>query len=120
MHHWNRLERVFHDQFYMGQSKISLKELASVKRKLPESIDYYLNRFRLMKSRCFTQGPEHYLVEMAVNGLDYSIRKKLDTQYLRDMTQLINMVRQVEHLKAEKARSNRHLKKEKYCLHRNK
>lgn len=63
----------------MGQSKIRLKELASVKRKVAESIDQYLNRFRLLKARCFTQVPEHELVEMAIMGLDYSIRKKLDT-----------------------------------------
>jgi hypothetical protein len=69
----------------MGQSKISLKELASVRRKTPESIDDYLNRYKLLKARCFTQVPE--LVKMAADGLDYSIRKKLDTQYLRDMTQ---------------------------------
>lgn len=37
---------------------------------------------------CFTQVPEHKLVELAVKGMDYSIRKKLDTQYLRDMAQL--------------------------------
>jgi len=29
----------------MGHSKISLKELASVRRKTSESIDDYLNRF---------------------------------------------------------------------------
>jgi hypothetical protein len=39
----------------------------------------------LLKARCFTQVPEHELVEMAAGGLGYSIRKKLDTQYLRDM-----------------------------------
>ncbi|XP_050895328.1 uncharacterized protein LOC127101945 [Lathyrus oleraceus] len=70
---WIQLERLFHEQFYMGQSKISLKELASVKRKVIESIDQYLNRFRLLKERCFTQVPEHELVEMAARGLDYSI-----------------------------------------------
>lgn len=32
-----------------------------------------------MKSRCFTQVPEYNLVEMVVDGLDYSVRKKLDT-----------------------------------------
>ena len=69
----------------MGQTKISLKELASVKRRFTEPIDGYLNRFRLLKARCFTQVPEHELVKMAAGGLDYSIRKKLDTQYLRDM-----------------------------------
>lgn len=82
IHTWIQLERLFHEQFYMGQTKISLKELASVKRKTSESVDQYLNRFRLLKARCFTQVPEHELVEMAAGGLDYSIRKKLDTQYL--------------------------------------
>jgi len=57
--------------------------------------------------------PEHELVEMAAGGLDYSVRKKLDTQYLRDMAQLADRVRQVECLKAEKARTNRFPKKEK-------
>lgn len=50
---------------------------------------------------------------MAAGGLDYSVRKKLDTQYLRDMAQLADRVRQVQRLKAEKVRSNRFPKKEK-------
>ena len=69
----------------MGQSKIILKELASVSRKMSESIDDYMNRFRFLKAICFMQVPEHELVEMVVGSLDYYIRKKLDTRYLRDM-----------------------------------
>jgi len=76
----------------MGQSKISLKELASVRRKTHESIDDYLNRFLLLKARCLTSVPKHELVEMATGGLDYSVRKKSDTQYLRDMAQLADRV----------------------------
>ena len=83
--HWTELERLFHEQFYMGQSKISLKELESGKRSSTESIDDYINRFRLLKARCFTQVPEHELVKMAAGGLDCSIQRKLDTQHLRDM-----------------------------------
>ena len=44
---------------------------------------------------------------MDSGGLDYSIRKKLDTQYLRDMAQLADRVRQLERLKEEKARANK-------------
>ncbi|XP_050909154.1 uncharacterized protein LOC127122925 [Lathyrus oleraceus] len=44
IHTWNQLERMFHEQFYMGQTKISLKELTSIKRKFSEPIDDYLNR----------------------------------------------------------------------------
>jgi len=79
--------------------------LTSVKRKTTESIDDYLNIFRLFKAGCFTQGHEHELVEMAASGLGYSIRKKLDAQHLKDMTQLVDRVRQVERLRAEKART---------------
>lgn len=68
-----------------------------------------------MKAGCFTHVPEHELVEMVVGGLDYSIRKKLDTKYLRDMAQLTDRVRQVEQLKVEKARENLHPRKEKFA-----
>ncbi|XP_050909192.1 uncharacterized protein LOC127122963 [Lathyrus oleraceus] len=54
IHSWNQLERMFHEQFYIGKTKISLKELSSVRRKFTEPIDDYLNRFRLLKARCFT------------------------------------------------------------------
>ena len=109
------LERLFHEQFYMGQSKISLKELESVKRNSTESIDDYLNRFKLLKARCFTQVPEHVLVELAASGLDYSIRKKLDTQHLRDMAQLADRVRHVERLKVEKTITQKFHKREKFA-----
>lgn len=76
----------------MGKSKISLKELASVRRKASELIDGSLNWFRLLKARYFTQVLNHELVEMVVEGLNYLIRNKLDTQYLKDMTQLADRV----------------------------
>jgi len=56
------------------------------------------NRFGFLKARCFTQVHEHVLVKMAAGGLDYFIRKKLDTKHLGDMTQLFHRVRQVERL----------------------
>jgi hypothetical protein len=105
---WTQLERLFHEQFYVGQTKISLKELAGVRRKTPESVEEYLNRFRLLKAKCFTQVPEHELVEMAAGGFEYAIRKKLDTQHLRDMSQLTDKVRQIEKLKAEKAKNSKY------------
>lgn len=73
---WTQLERLFHEQFYTGNSKISLKKLASVKQKFAESIDDYLNTFHLLKAMCFTQVPKHELVEIEDGGLYYSIRKK--------------------------------------------
>ncbi|XP_057426243.1 uncharacterized protein LOC130719648 [Lotus japonicus] len=67
VHTWTQLERIFHEQFFRGECKVSLKDLASVKRKNAESIDDYLNRFRMLKSRCFTHVPEHELVDLAAD-----------------------------------------------------
>src|ERR1044072_6768782 len=39
IHHWNQLQRLFHEQFYVGESKVSLKELSSIKKSSTESID---------------------------------------------------------------------------------
>jgi hypothetical protein len=83
---WAKLEKKFHEQFYEGHSKISLVELSSIKRRFAESIDDYLNRFRSLKARCFTQVPEHELVQMAAGGLDYSIRKKIDPTFVKSMS----------------------------------
>ena len=47
---WIQLEKLFHEQFHMGQSKISLIELSSFKRKRTKSINQYLNKFRLLKA----------------------------------------------------------------------
>jgi hypothetical protein len=51
--------------------------------------------------------PKRELVELAAGGLDYSIRMKLDTQYLRDMAPLVDRVRHVKRPKAEKARTRK-------------
>src|ERR1051325_4323576 len=59
---WSKLEKLFHEQFYEGHSKISLVALSSIKRKFSKTIDDYLHRFRSLKARCFTQVHEHELV----------------------------------------------------------
>ena len=73
----------------------------------------YLNRFKVLKSRCFNRTLEQQLVEMAAKGLDYSIRKKFDPQSITDISQLADKVRYVEHLKTEKARVSNDHRKEK-------
>ncbi|XP_050889704.1 uncharacterized protein LOC127094992 [Lathyrus oleraceus] len=90
-------------------------ELSSIKRRFAESIDDYLNRFRSLKARCFTQVPEHELVQMAAGGLEYSIRKKIDPTFVKSMSQLADRVRHLERLRLEKVRHNKS-KKEKVAF----
>ncbi|XP_058775231.1 uncharacterized protein LOC131649487 [Vicia villosa] len=101
---WSSLEKIFHEQFYEGHSKISLVELSNIKRRFAETINDYLNRFKSLKARCFTQIPEHELVQMAARGLDYSIRKKIDPTCVKSMSQLADRVQHLERLRLEKVR----------------
>ena len=64
---------LFHENLFRGETKVSLINLATTKHFNNETIEDYLNRFRQMKSRCFTQILEHELVRMAIAGLDFSI-----------------------------------------------
>ena len=51
---------------------VSAIDLGTTKGFNSEIIEDYLNIFRQMKSRCYTQIPEHELVTMTVVGLDFS------------------------------------------------
>ena len=55
-----------------------------------------------MKSKCFTPIPKVEIVKIVINGLNYSIRKKLVNQQSLDMAQLAKRVTQIEQLRAEK------------------
>ncbi|XP_050909402.1 uncharacterized protein LOC127123202 [Lathyrus oleraceus] len=68
-----------------------------------------------LKARCFTQVPEHELVQMAAGGLDYSIRKKIDPNFVKSMSQLVDRARHLERLRVEKVRHNKS-KKEKVAF----
>ena len=102
-----QLERVFHEHSFRGETKVSLIDLTTTKCFSSETIEDYLNRFRQMKSHCYTQIPKHELVRMVATGLYFSICKKLVNQQLRDMTHLIDRVRKFEQIKYEKERNKR-------------
>ncbi|XP_057418253.1 uncharacterized protein LOC130712434 [Lotus japonicus] len=102
IHNWNELEMDFHEQFFRGETKVTLMDLANVERQPNEPIDDYLIRFRHMETRCSTHVPEFELVKMAIGGLDYSIKKILVNDEFIDMTQLAHKVKRVEKLRLEK------------------
>nr|KYP53627.1 Retrovirus-related Pol polyprotein from transposon opus [Cajanus cajan] len=113
---WAQLESSFHEHFFKEETKVSIVDLMNVKRQSHETLDDYLNRFRQLKSRCYTNVPEHELVKIAAIGLNFSIRKKLVNEQLRDMAQLAEKVRRIEQIKLEKERLrkfDRRVRKEK-------
>lgn len=50
------------------------------------------------------------MIKIGAGSLYYSIRKKLNTQYLRDMTQLASKVRQIERLKDKNTNTSNYTK----------
>ena len=68
-----------------------------------------------MKNRCFTPVPEAEVVEMAMNGLDYKVRKKIVNQQFFELAQLVEKFRQIEQLRAEKERINEGSKQDSLC-----
>ncbi|XP_058762579.1 uncharacterized protein LOC131635961 [Vicia villosa] len=70
---WPKLEKLLHEQFYEGHSKISLV-------------------------------PEHEPVQMVAEVLDYSIKKKIDPNFVKSMSQLADRGRHLERLRLEKVR----------------
>lgn len=73
----DRLEITFHKQFFKDETHANLIDLFNIQRFPTELIDDYLNQFRQMKARCYTQIPEHELFKMATSSLDFFIHKKL-------------------------------------------
>lgn len=51
---WDQLERTFHEQFFRGETRVSLIDLINIWRFHTKSIDDYLNRLRRMKETCYT------------------------------------------------------------------
>lgn len=58
------------------------------------------------------------MVEMVACGLDYSIKKKLYSQFLRDMTQLADGVRHVERLKLKRLGRTNFIKNKKLLIYK--
>uniref|UniRef100_A0A151UFP1 Retrotransposable element Tf2 n=2 Tax=Cajanus cajan TaxID=3821 RepID=A0A151UFP1_CAJCA len=119
---WVQSEGSFHEHFFREETKVSIVDLMNVKRQSHETLDDYLNRFRQLKSRCYTNIPEHELVKIAATGLDFLIRKKLVNEQLRDMAQLAEKVRRIEQIKLEKERLrkfDRFVRKEKVAYSEN-
>nr|KYP38616.1 Retrovirus-related Pol polyprotein from transposon opus [Cajanus cajan] len=78
---WARLEGNFHEHFFRGETKVTIVDLMNIKRQNHETLDDYLNRFRQLKSRCYTNIPEHELVKISAIGLDFSIFCKYHNMY---------------------------------------
>ena len=98
--------------------KVSLTDLFMIQWFNGEFVDDCLARFRNARNHCYAPVPEAEVVKVAINGLDYDVRKKLVNQQFLDLSQLVDKVRQVEQLRREKEwiRRKNSIRKEKVAF----
>nr|AAS55763.3 hypothetical protein [Oryza sativa Japonica Group] len=84
-------EQKFHDYFHTNETELKLFDLTSVRHKYNESIADYIERFRDIKSRCFSlRITDKDLANIAYDGLLDSIKEKLNGQIFLDIDHVLH------------------------------
>ena len=91
IHTWAQLEQKFHDYFHTNETELKLSDLTSVRHKYNESVADYIERFRDIKSRCFSlKITDKDLANIAYDGLLDSIKERLNGQIFLDVDHVLH------------------------------
>ncbi|XP_059668934.1 uncharacterized protein LOC132314028 [Cornus florida] len=74
---WQQFEDLFHTQFYRAELEVSMADLSRLHQLPGESVMSFLSRFRRAKFKCNLSLPPEEYVKMAMNGLEFELRKKV-------------------------------------------
>ena len=101
------MEHVFHAQFFQTKPEVSMADLARLCQRLSEMSSNFIARFKRAKQNCRVNFPETEFVKIALNGLEFRLRKKFDATEFRDLVDLTYRVTRYETLlQEEKERNN--------------
>ncbi|KAK1612623.1 hypothetical protein QYE76_036296 [Lolium multiflorum] len=90
---WKQLEEQFHMQYHSEASEAGIADLAQVRQKRGETVAEYVQRFRLVRNRCYSaRVTEKEAVELAVVGLASPIK---DMASQADYPSLAHMVQKL-------------------------
>ncbi|XP_059650780.1 uncharacterized protein LOC132296613 [Cornus florida] len=78
---WQQFEDLFHTQFYRAELEVSMADLSRLHQLPGESVMSFLSRFRQAKFKCNLSLPPEEYVKMAVNGLEFELRKNKVAKY---------------------------------------
>ena len=81
-----QLEDSFQNQFFRGEMKVSFIDLVTIRQFNGKSIDYYLATFQIARNHYYIRILDVEVVNMAINGLNYDVRKKLVNQQFLDLS----------------------------------
>jgi hypothetical protein len=86
---WADLEKQFHRFFYSSIEEIKLTDLTNLRQTNDESVAAFIQRFRDVKNRCFSQVlSDQQLAEVAFQGLLPHIREKYASQEFFSICQM--------------------------------
>lgn len=66
---WQRMEEIFHAQFYQIEPEVSMADLACLKQRPDEKVTQFIAKFKKAKTKCKLQLREAKFVRLAQDGL---------------------------------------------------
>jgi hypothetical protein len=101
------MEEKFQSHFARSNIGVSMADLARLKQKLDESAEQFIMRFKRIRTRCHTTLPEAEYVKIAIDGLNFELRKKFKGITFVDLFELSERASRFEGLlKEENQRKN--------------
>ena len=88
-HSWAHLEQIFHDYFFIDETKLKLSHLTSVKQKLHENISDYIRKLRDTRNRYSLIISDRDLADLGFADLLDFHKEKLDGQEFLDVSQVL-------------------------------
>jgi hypothetical protein len=90
---WADLEKQFHDYFFASVSEMKLSNLMSMQQQEGESAMEYIQRFRDVRSRCYSLNlSNEQLADLAFQGLSASIKDKFFCHKFDSLAHLMQTV----------------------------
>jgi hypothetical protein len=104
---WEEMKEKFQSHFARSNIGVSMADLARLKQKPDESAEQFIMRFKRIRTRCHTTLSEAEYVKIAIDGLNFELRKKFEGITFIDLFELSERASRFEWLlKEENQRKN--------------
>ncbi|XP_059630882.1 uncharacterized protein LOC132273822 [Cornus florida] len=104
---WQQLEEMFHTQFYKTEPDVSMTDLSRLSQMLGKMAEDFIGKFKRVRHKCQVSLLETEYMSLALNGLDFELRKKFEGMQFQDLFQLASSAARYEKvLKEEQDRRN--------------
>jgi hypothetical protein len=104
---WEEMEEKFQSHFARSNIEVSMADLARLKQKPDESAEQFIMIFKRIRTRCYMTLPEAEYVKIAIDGLNFELRKKFEGITFVDLFELSERASRFEGLlKEENQRKN--------------